>query len=178
MHKAKLATIDMWYEERGMGTPFLLLHPGGAGVDSRALAPTADALSQTFHVYTPEQRAHGRTPDVAGPISFELMAQDTIAFIETVVGGSVHLLGMSDGAIVALEVTRNSPDLMRQLVFVAGVFHHGGWEAGVLDGEPPDFFRSSYAELSPDGIEHYEVVVQKLRSMHAQGAGSHCRRPG
>lgn len=168
MPKAKLATVDMWYEEHGMGTPFVMLHPGGAGVDSRALAPTAEALSQTFRVYTPEQRAHGRTPDVAGPISFELMAQDTIVFIDTVIGGPVYLLGVSDGAIVALEVTRNRPDLVRQLVFVAGVFHHDGWEAGVLDGEPPDFFRSSYAELSPDGIDHYEVVVQKLKTMHTQ----------
>jgi pimeloyl-ACP methyl ester carboxylesterase len=157
----------MWYDERGQGDPCVLLHPGGAGVDSRALAPNLDALARSFHVYAPEQRAHGRTPDADGPVTFELMAGDTITLIESVIGRPVHLLGVSDGAIVALTVARNRPDLVRRLVFVAGVFHRDGWEEGVLDGEPPEFLRQSYGEISPDGVGHYDVVVAKLAAMHA-----------
>jgi len=158
----------MWYDERGQGDPCVLLHPGGAGVDSRALAPTVDALSQVFRAYTPEQRAHGRTPDVDGPVSYELMAQDTIMFIEGVISQPVYLLGVSDGAVVALMVARRRPDLVRRLVFAAGVFHHDGWEEGVLDGEPPEFLKQSYGQISPDGIGHYDVVVAKLAAMHAR----------
>ena len=169
MPTAELPGVSMWYGEHGKGDPCLLLHPGGAGVDSRAVAPAADALGQVFHVYTPEQRAHGRTPDGAGPISYELMAHDTIGFIEAVIGHPVYLAGYSDGAIVALTVARHRPDLVRRLVFVAGVFHRDGWEEGVLDGEPPEFFRQSYGELSPDGIGHYDVVAAKLAAMHAAG---------
>ena len=88
MPTAELPAVAMWYDERGQGDPCVLLHPGGAGVDSRALGPTLPALAEVFHVYTPEQRGHGRTPDVAGPASYELMAGDTIAFIETVIGSS------------------------------------------------------------------------------------------
>jgi pimeloyl-ACP methyl ester carboxylesterase len=33
-------------------------------------------------VYAPERRGHGRNPDVEGPITYENMAQDTIAFME------------------------------------------------------------------------------------------------
>ena len=162
-----LASVAMWYGERGEGDPCVLLHPGGAGVDSRALTPTVEALCQRFHVYTPEQRAHGRTADVSGPITYELMAGDTIAFIEAVIGRPVRLLGCSDGAVVALLVARRRPDLVQRLAFVAGVFHHDGWEDGVLDGDPPPFLRASYAEVSPDGAEHYDVVVDKLAAMHA-----------
>jgi pimeloyl-ACP methyl ester carboxylesterase len=157
----------MWYDERGRGEPAVLLHPGGAGVDSRALDPTTDALCRVLHTYTPEQRAHGRTADVNGPVSYELMARDTILFIETVIGRPVLLAGCSDGAVVALTLARLRPDLVRRLAFVAGVFHRDGWQAGVLDGEPPDFLRTSYEELSPDGAGHYEVVVAKLAEMHA-----------
>jgi pimeloyl-ACP methyl ester carboxylesterase len=169
MPTAELATVRMWYDERGHGDPLVLLHPGGAGVDSRALTPATEAQSQRFHVYTPEQRGHGRTPDVPGPITFELMAQDTIAFIETVVGAPVNLFGYSDGASVALTVALRRPDLVRRLVFFSGVFHHEGWAPGVLDGDPPDSFRESYGELSPDGIDHYDMVVAKLAEMHAHG---------
>jgi pimeloyl-ACP methyl ester carboxylesterase len=168
MPTAELATVSMWYDERGHGDPFVMLHPGGAGVDSRALTPQLEALSQQLHVYAPEQRAHGHTPDVHGPISYELMAQDTVSFIESVIGQPVHLLGCSDGAVVALLVALRRPDLMRRLVFAAGVFHHDGWADGVLDGEPPDFLRQSYGEISPDGTGHYDVVVAKLATMHAQ----------
>jgi len=74
----------MWYDERGQGDPLVALHPGGAGVDSRALTPNLEALAEHFRVYAPEQRGHGHTPDVDGPVTFELMAQDTITFIDTV----------------------------------------------------------------------------------------------
>jgi pimeloyl-ACP methyl ester carboxylesterase len=168
MPTAELPSVRMWYDERGHGEPCVMLHPGGAGVDSRALDPTVDALAPVFRVYTPEQRGHGRTPDVAGPTSYELMAADTIAFIDTVIGGPVYLLGCSDGAVVALTLALRRPDLVRRLVFAAGVFHHDSWAAGVLDGEPPEFLKQSYGELSPDGIGHYGVMVAKLAAMHAR----------
>src|SRR5579859_1152507 len=167
MPTTELADVQMWYDERGQGAPLVALHPGGAGVDSRALTPTLEALSAHFRVYAPEQRGHGHTPDANGPITFELMAQDTIGFIETVIGRPVHLLGCSDGAILALTIALRRPDLVRRLVFAAGVFHREGWEGGVLDGEPPDFLRQSYAEVSPDGPGHYGVIVAKLAAMHA-----------
>jgi pimeloyl-ACP methyl ester carboxylesterase len=167
MPVAELPGISMWYGERGQGDPCVLLHPGGAGIDSRALDPTLDGLAQFFRCYTPEQRAHGRTPDADGPVSYELMARDTIAFIERVIGQPVNLMGCSDGAVVALTVARRRPDLVRRLVFATGVFHHDGWEKGVLEGEPPEFLRQAYGELSPDGIGHYDVVAAKLAAMHA-----------
>ena len=113
MPTAELPTVAMWYDERGHGDPCVLLHPGGAGVDSRAMGAALAALAEVFHVYAPEQRGHGRTADVAGPISYELMARDTIAFIETVIGRPVHLAGCSDGAVVALVVALRRPDLVR-----------------------------------------------------------------
>ncbi len=146
----------------------VLLHPGG--VDSRALDGSLEALSRHFRVYAPDRRGHGRTPDVEGPLSFELMAQDTIAFLESVVAGPAHLVGCSDGAIVALLVARSRPDLERRLAFVAAVFHRDGWVDGVLDSPadaPPDFMRDTYAEVSPDGGEHYDVIVAKLAAEHA-----------
>ena len=167
MATVMLNGVQTWYEERGHGDPLVLLHPGGAGVDARAFGSNLDALAKRFHTYTPERRAHGRTPDVEGPITYELMARDTIAFLDTVIGAPVHLLGYSDGAVVALLVARRRPDLVRQLVLVAGIFHHQGWHEGVLDGEPPAFLRDSYGEVSPDGIDHYDVVAAKLAATHA-----------
>ena len=96
------------------------------------------------------------------------MARDTIAFIEQVVGGPVRILGCSDGAVVGLHVAWLRPDLVSRLAFVAGVFHHTGWLPGVIDSEEelPEFMAASYGEVSPDGVEHFPVVVEKLNRMH------------
>ena len=165
-----LAGVRTWYDEHGDGDPLVLLHPGGAGVDARALKPNLSALAGRFHVYTPERRGHGRTPDVAGPITFDAMAQDTIAFLESVVGRRAHAVGVSDGATVALFVALRRPDLIERLVLVAGVFHFNGWYPQVIDpsNEGPEFLARLYAELSPDGPDHYPVVVRKLAEMHLQ----------
>jgi pimeloyl-ACP methyl ester carboxylesterase len=164
----QLGDVRSWYEQYGDGEALVLLHPGGAGVDARALGPNVGVLAERFRVYTPERRGHGRTSDVEGPISLDAMAQDTVAFIERVVDEPAHLVGSSDGAIVGLLAALRRPDVVRRLVFVAGVFHRDGWEPQVIDpdNEPPEFLRRLYGELSPDGIDHYPVVVAKLAEMH------------
>ncbi|QCX74289.1 Putative aminoacrylate hydrolase RutD [Streptomyces sp. YIM 121038] len=76
----------------------------GGLVDSRFYEPNLGPLAGHFHVYTPERRGHGHIPDVPGPITYELMADDTIPFLEAVVGEPADLVGHSDGAFVAMLV--------------------------------------------------------------------------
>jgi pimeloyl-ACP methyl ester carboxylesterase len=164
----QLGDVLTYYEEDGDGQPLVLLHPGLA--DSRAFERSAPGLAERFRVYRPDRRGHGRTADVDGPITHELMAEDTIAFLEQVVGGSANVLGHSDGAAVALVVALKRPDLVRALVFGAGVFHHEGWLPGAIemDEELTAFFTEYWGAVAPDGVEHFPVVVAKLDRMHRE----------
>jgi pimeloyl-ACP methyl ester carboxylesterase len=162
----ELGGVDTWYDEHGEGEPLVLLHPGGA--DARAWAPNLEPLAAHFHVFTPERRAHGRTPDVEGPITYEVLAADTIAFLEQAVGGPAHVVGCSAGASLALVVAVRRPDLVRRLVVVSGVFHRDGWIPSAIDpnAAPHEVLERGYAELSPDGPDHYPVVHAKLARMN------------
>ncbi len=164
----QLDDVRTYYEDDGAGEPLLLLHPGLA--DSRVFEANLPGLADHFRVYRPDRRGHGRTPDVEGPISYERMAVDTIAFIETVVGGPTYVVGHSDGALVALILALKRPDLVRRLVFASGVFHHDGWAPGAIDmdEEVTAFFRDYYGAVSPDGPVHFPVVVEKLYRMHSE----------
>lgn len=51
------------------------------------------------------------------------MAQDTLAFLESVGGGPAHAVGCSDGATGPLLVALRRADLISRLVLIAGVFH-------------------------------------------------------
>src|SRR5262244_4182359 len=70
-----LGTQRVYYEEHGSGFPLFLLHGGGVGADSwQAQVP---AFAAEYHVFVPERRGHGRTPDVPGPWTTENMAAET-----------------------------------------------------------------------------------------------------
>ena len=163
---ADLPSVRTWYDELGDGEPLVLLH--GGLVDARFFAHNIDPLAGRFHVFTPERRGHGHTPDVEGPITYDVMALDTIDFLDTVVGTSAHLVGHSDGAVVAMLVAMRRPDLVRKLVLVSGGFHHDGLMPGMdeLDvDQVVQFLGSAYGEVSPDGLEHFPVVVRKIAEM-------------
>jgi pimeloyl-ACP methyl ester carboxylesterase len=166
----QLKGVRTWFDEQGSGEPLVMLHPGGVGVDSRVFAPNRDALAGRFHIFLPERRGHGRTSDTDGAYSYELAAEETIDFLERVVDVPAHLLGVSDGAVVALLVASFRPDLVQRLICVAGVYHNSGWAPGAIEPSPePPALISSYAAISPDGKEHSPVVHRKLDDMHARG---------
>lgn len=164
----ELGEVRTWYDEVGEGEPLVLMH--GGLVDARFFEKNIGPLAERFRVYTPERRGHGHTPDVEGPITYELMAQETIAFLEAVVGGPAHLVGHSDGAFVALLVAIRRPDLVRDLVLVSGGFHRDGLMPGMDEfdvDEVVKFLGASYGEVSPDGEEHFRVVAEKIAQMAA-----------
>ena len=155
--------VRTWYDEHGDGDPLVLMH--GGLVDARWFAPNLDALSENFHVYTPERRGHGHTADVEGPITYQLMADDTIAFLDAVIGGPADLVGHSDGAFVAMLVAMQRPELVRRLVMISGGFDKSGEAAPNAEfdvDEVVQFLGGAYGEVSPDGEEHFPVVVAKV----------------
>jgi pimeloyl-ACP methyl ester carboxylesterase len=165
----QLGEVKTWYDEHGAGDPLVLMH--GGLVDARFFAPNLDALAEHFHVYTPERRGHGHTPDVEGPISYQLMADDTIAFLETVVGEPVDLVGHSDGAFTAMLVAMQRPELVKRLVMISGGFNKSGEAMPDMEWDVDQIFTflgPTYGEVSPDGIDHFKVVATKIGEMAAK----------
>ncbi|MEV5016487.1 alpha/beta fold hydrolase [Streptomyces sp. NPDC053780] len=168
---ADLPGVRTWYESEGTGDPLVLLHGGFCTNDTWG-AQRAD-LAAAYRLLLPERRAHGHTPDVDGPLTYQDMADDTVAFLETVVDAPAHLVGWSDGAVVALLVALARPELVRRVVLIGANFRPGGEcfvEPGMLDAMTPDspdmaFFREMYEAVSPDGADHWPVVAVKMIDM-------------
>ena len=164
----QLGAVKTWYDEHGEGEPLVLLH--GGLVDARFFDPNLPALAEHFHLYTPERRGHGHTPDVEGPITYQLMTDDTIAFLETVVGQPADLVGHSDGAFVAMLVAMQRPELVNRLVMISGGFSKSGEAAPDMEWDVDqiaEFLGPAYGEVSPDGADHFKVVATKVGKMAA-----------
>jgi pimeloyl-ACP methyl ester carboxylesterase len=132
-------------------------------------------LAGTYLVYTPERRGHGRTPDVPGPLTYQTMADDTVAFLDALGLPGVHLVGFSDGGNVALEVALRRPDLVAKLVVIGAAARLEGYTPEQIElgrrwaGRPsPGIFaefKQQYGAVSPDGPEHFEVMFTKAGEM-------------
>jgi len=162
--------VHMWYETRGRGVPLLLMH-GDLDMNA-AWGNQVDALAKHFQVFAPERRGQGHTPDVDAPLSYRVMADDTVGFVEKVVGSPVHLVGWSGGAILGLMVALARPDLVRRLVLVGGNVDTSAYVPGFermtrLPADSPDYeaLRVLYGAVSPDGPDHWPVIFAKMMEL-------------
>src|SRR5215471_191795 len=90
--------VTTWYSEQGTGAPLVLLHGDMAGSFLWEGCGIIEALAAHFRVICFDRRAQGFTHDPGGPITYDDMTNDTIAFIETRGYGPAHLVGWSGGA--------------------------------------------------------------------------------
>jgi pimeloyl-ACP methyl ester carboxylesterase len=158
--------VNTWYDEHGSGDPLVLLH--GGLVDARFFAPNLGPLAEQFRVVTPERRGHGHTADVEGPITYQVMTTDTISFLDHVIGGPADLVAHSDGAVIALMVAIQRPELVRRLVLISGGYDKSGEASPDMEfdvDQVVQFLGASYGEVSPDGAAHFPVVVAKIGEM-------------
>ena len=91
--------ITLFYEKAGTGHPLLLLH--GNGEDHHIFDALAPRLFSRHTVYALDSRNHGRSGR-SDNFSYEVMAEDTLGLVRALGLERPHIVGFSDGAIIAL----------------------------------------------------------------------------
>jgi pimeloyl-ACP methyl ester carboxylesterase len=168
----EVAGVRTWHEVSGEGEPVVLLHGAFGGARS-FFAQTPALVEAGYRVYAPERRGHMHTPDVDGPLTYGVMADDTIAYLDQELDGPVHLVGWSDGAVVGLLVAQRRPDLVRRMVLIGQYYNSSGKVPGSTieedlaspDADALGFLREEYDRVSPDGPDHFAVVHAKTMHM-------------
>jgi pimeloyl-ACP methyl ester carboxylesterase len=166
----EVAGLRTWHEVTGDGEPLVLLHGAFGGANS-FVKQTPAFVEAGYRVYAPERRGHMHTPDVEGPLTYSVMADDTVAYLDQEVPSPAHMFGWSDGAVVALLVAQRRPDLVRRMVLVGQYYNSSGKRPDstlLEDLSSPDalgFLRDEYARVSPDGGDHFPVVHAKTLHM-------------
>lgn len=165
---AEVNGVHMYYEIHGQGRPILMLHGGVAG---QSLWPaTIAALAKDHQVIAPEQMGHGHTADVPSrEFRYAQMAEDTVALLETLHVAQVDVVGWSDGGILGFLLAIHHPQLVRRLVASGANVDQEGLpppKTGEVKPEDfPRFFQEEYEKASPDGPQHYAVLLNRVAKM-------------
>ena len=162
--------VRTYHEVAGDGAPVVLLHGGFCSLET--LREVSDVLAATYCIHAAERPGHGRTPDREGPSSYGDAVADTLAYLDAVGLGDAHVVGYSDGAIIGLLLARDHPARVRSLVSISANIDPSGFVAEdqhdrAMPAEGAQVIDDQYAELSPDGPEHADVVAAKLHAMWA-----------
>ncbi len=103
----KVRGIRMYCEVYGKGKPLLMIHGNGGSIE--AFYKNIPYFSKRYKVLAVDSRSHGKTIDNKDSLSFEMMADDFAALLDTLKIDSAYLLGWSDGGIVSIEMALRHP---------------------------------------------------------------------
>lgn len=150
---ARAADADLADAAAQMPDPVLMLH--GNGEEHGIFGQVIDAVCASGRpVVAVDSRAQGKSTRGTAELTYELMADDALAALAALGFGKAHLLGFSDGAIEALIIARDHPELALSLLSIG-------------------------ANLSPDGVDDSFQMEQAAQNLFAwadfweKGDGSH-----
>ena len=171
----------LFVTDRGVGEPVLLIT--GWTISSAVFDPVAHLYVPHVRVIAYDHRGTGRSATWLAPVSMAMLAADA----ERVLGGrgiaSAHVVGLSMGAAVALELAIRMPHRVKSLVLVGGgaggptterpgaraaaatvgtvlsdtVRHRRAWPAAAL-------FSDGFRQEHPDRVAEYMTYFARHRA--------------
>lgn len=98
----------IWYSTCGSGAPVVLLH-GGFGHSGNWGYQVPALVTNGYRAVLLDSRGHGRTTRDSRPFTYELMASDVLAVLDSLEIERVGLVGWSDGACTSLILAAKVP---------------------------------------------------------------------
>jgi 3-oxoadipate enol-lactonase len=131
---ARVGGADLAYEIAGTGEPVVLIH--GLGSSRADWQPQLPALSR-YRVVRYDVRGHGASSRPPSGYDLPTLADDAAALIGALELGSAHVVGLSLGGMIGLQLAVTRPELVRSLTVVnsgpevVGHTHKEKWQLAV-----------------------------------------------
>ena len=106
----------LYYDEEGTGPPLLFIH--GLGSSTRDWFAQVSHFADRYRVIRLDLRGHGRSESTQGPYHMAQFARDVAVTLRTLDATPAHIVGLSMGGMVTLQLGLDAPRLVRRLVVV------------------------------------------------------------
>jgi pimeloyl-ACP methyl ester carboxylesterase len=153
----------IWYAAYGSGMPVILLH-GGLGHSGNWGYQVPALIRNGYRVVLIDSRGHGRSTRDARPYTYELMASDVSAVMDTLNLEKASIVGWSDGACTALILADKVPARVAGVFFFACNMDPSGtkeFEFTPIVGRCFSRHLKDYKQLSstPDQFDEFSEAV-------------------
>lgn len=158
----KINDKDIYYEEYGKGTPLLLLSGGGLNRSIKDFGKCIFDLSKHFRVIAPDTPGQGKS-EQTDSLSYALLTDFMSKFIDSLKVDSLYVMGLSDGAIVAILLADQRADKVKKIIAVGA---NNGTRGFVLpEGFSLDSVKipsvDNWAKYHEKDIEWYNTLTPK-----------------
>jgi pimeloyl-ACP methyl ester carboxylesterase len=172
-HRVQVNGMQLYYEVSGAGDPLIVLH--GAYMNIPSMGAIIPKLAETHKVYALEFQGHGRTTDIDRPITYQNLADDVAAFMDSAGLARSDVFGYSVGAEVALQVAIRHPQKVNKVVAVSAAYDLRGWQpeftavipqltVEMMVGLP---FAADYRKLAPNP-DGFPELARKLIALEKE----------
>lgn len=121
--------ISLYYQERGKGEPFILLH--GNGEDGTYFDRQLKFFSDRYRMIAVDTRGHGKSPRGTAPFTMEQFAKDLNELMIALEIRKAIILGFSDGANIAMKFALMYPEKTAALILNGGNVNTKGMKRSV-----------------------------------------------
>jgi len=104
----------LYYDDTGTGPPLLFVH--GLGSSGRDWFEQVPRFRDRYRVLRVDLRGHGRSDRPEGPYHMAQFARDVAVLLRRLDAAPAHVVGLSMGGMVGLELAADAPGLVRSLV--------------------------------------------------------------
>ncbi len=119
MEILKIGKSQLSYWDEGTGLPIVFIH--GVGTLGELWADDLADLATDFRIIVYDRR--GYTASSSSPRNWNARAEDTVALIKELNAAYAVIIGYSAGAIIALDLALNHPDLVAGIVLLDPAFN-------------------------------------------------------
>ena len=105
--------FNMYYETYGAGSPLLIIHGNGGSINN--FLYQIPYFEKSYKVILADSRAQGKSPDNGDSLTYEMMADDLNALLDSLHLDSCYVIGWSDGGINGLLLAMRHPDKVKKL---------------------------------------------------------------
>ena len=153
MDQIDIGGVRIAYEQKGEGPPIVLLH--GFAADGREWRGQLSGLSNQFSVVAWDAPGSGGSADPPDSWRMPDYADCLAQFIASLALGRPHVVGLSWGGALALELYRRHPRIPRSLTLASA---YAGW-AGSLDPDARDQRLRTSLELAAQPIDQFVTAL-------------------
>ena len=112
----RVRDLTTYYEIAGQGEPLVFIH--GLGSSARDWELQIVFFSRHYQVIAYDVRGLGQSDKPPGPYSIRLFSRDLAGLLEALGIGPAHIVGISLGGMIGLQLAVDAPELLKSLVVV------------------------------------------------------------